>query len=82
MVRRLRLDEMEEGVPLEACRMSDTSLSMTEVTRRVAYTVAARFTMAELNRVRMRPTWGYISLVSMTILLMFSLFSMGLFLYY
>jgi hypothetical protein len=71
---------MEEGAPLEGCRMSDASLSMTEVTRRVAYTVAAGFTVAELNRVRMRPTRGYVSLVSMTILLMFFLFSTDLFL--
>jgi Tfp pilus assembly protein PilX len=31
-----------------------------------------------LNRVQMRPTQGYISLVSMIILLVISLFSMGL----
>jgi hypothetical protein len=82
MARRLRLDEMEEGAPLEGCRMSDASLSMTEVTRRVAYMVAVRFTVAKLNRVRMRPTRGYISLVSMTNILVFSLFSIGLFLCY
>jgi hypothetical protein len=75
MARWLRMDEMEEGAPLEGCRMSDASLSTTEVTRRVAYTVAAGFTVVELNRVRMCLTRGYISLVSMTILLMFSLFS-------
>jgi hypothetical protein len=62
--------------------MSDASLSMTEVSRRVAYTVAAGFTMAELNRVQMHPTWGYISLVSMINLLMFPMFSTGLFLHY
>jgi hypothetical protein len=56
MARWLRMDEMEEGAPLEGCRMSDASLSTTEVTRSVAYTVAAGFTMAELNRVQMRPT--------------------------
>jgi hypothetical protein len=77
----LCLDEMEEA-SLEGCRMSDASLSTTEVTRRVAYMLAAGFTVAELNQVRMHPTWGYISLVSMTNLLMFSLFSTGLFLCY
>jgi hypothetical protein len=80
MAQWLCLDEMEEGAPLEGCRMSDASLSTTEVTRRVAYTVAAGFTVVELNRVRMCLTRGYISLVSMTILLMFSLFSTSLFL--
>jgi hypothetical protein len=63
MVRRLRLDHME-GAPLEGCRMSDTSLTAVEVTRRVTYTVAAGFTMVDLNRVKMCPTRGYISLVS------------------
>jgi hypothetical protein len=63
MARWLRLDQMEEGVPLEGCQMSDASLSMTEVTRRVTYTVTTGFTMVELNWVRMRPTRGYISLV-------------------
>jgi hypothetical protein len=57
MGQRLCLDEME-GAPLEGCRMFDASLSMTEVTRRVTYMVAAGFTVAELNRVRMRPTRG------------------------
>jgi hypothetical protein len=82
MARRLRLDEMEEGVPLEGCQMSDASLSMTEVTKRVTYTVTTGFTVVELNRVWMRPTWGYISLVSMTTLPIFSLLPMGLFFCY
>jgi hypothetical protein len=47
---------MEEGAPLEGCRMSDTSLMAIEVTRRVTYTVSAGFTQADLNRVKMRPT--------------------------
>jgi hypothetical protein len=51
--------------------MFDASLLTAEVTRRVTYTVAAWFTVAELNWVRMRPTWGYISLVSMTTLPIF-----------
>jgi hypothetical protein len=59
---------MEEGAPLEGCQMSDTSLTMVEVTRRVTYMVAVGFTVADLNRVKMRPTQGYISLVSMTTL--------------
>jgi hypothetical protein len=66
MARRLRLDQMEEGAPLEGCQMSDTSLMVVEVTRRVTYTVATGFTVADLNRVKMRPTRGYISLVSAT----------------
>jgi hypothetical protein len=78
----LRLDEMEEGAPFRGCQMFDASLLTTKVTRRVAYTVAAGFTVAELNRVRMRPTRGYISLVSMTIILIFSLLPTGLFLCY
>jgi hypothetical protein len=55
MAWRLRLDEME-GAPLEGCRMSDASLTVIEVTRRVTYTVFAGFTLADLNRVKMRPT--------------------------
>jgi hypothetical protein len=47
---------MEEGALLEGCRMPDTSLTAVEVTRRVAYTVAAGFTVADLNRIKMRPT--------------------------
>jgi hypothetical protein len=82
MARWLRLDEMEERAPLEGCRMSNASLSMIEVSRRVAYMVAVGFIAAELNRVRMRPTRGYISLVSMTNLLMFSMLSIGPFLCY
>jgi hypothetical protein len=57
--------------------MSDASLTAIEVTRRVTYMVAAGFTVADLNWVPMRPTWGHISLVSMTILPIISLFSMG-----
>jgi hypothetical protein len=45
--------------------MSDASLMVVEVTRRVAYTVAAGFAVADLNKIKMRPTWGYISLVSL-----------------
>jgi hypothetical protein len=58
MARRLRLNQMEEGAPLEGCRMSDTSLTAIEVTRRVTYTVAAGFTVVDLNRVKMCPTRG------------------------
>jgi hypothetical protein len=68
---------MEEGAPLEGCRMSDTSLAVVEVTRRVTYMVAAWFTLADLNRVKMRPTRGYISLVSTVTLPIHSLFFMG-----
>jgi hypothetical protein len=82
MARRLCLDQMEEGAPLEGCRMSDASLTTTEVTRRVTYMVATGFTVADLNRVQMRPTQGYISLVSMTILPIISLFSIGLLICY
>jgi hypothetical protein len=73
---------MEEGALLEGCQMSDTSLTMIEVTRRVTYTVAARLTLVDLNRVKMCPTRGYISLVSMTPLHVLSLSSMGLLFYY
>jgi hypothetical protein len=82
MARRLRLDQMEEGAPLEGCQMSDTSLTAVEVTRRVAYMVAVGFTVVDLNRVKMRPTWRYISLVSATTLPVFFhfLFAIGFFL--
>jgi hypothetical protein len=69
---------MEEGAPLEGCRMSDASLTAVNVTRRVTYMVATGFTVADLNRVKMRPTWGYISLVSMTTLSIHFPSSMGL----
>jgi hypothetical protein len=69
---------MEEGAPLEGCRMSDTFLTVIEVTRRVTYMVAAWFTVVDLNRVRMRPTRRYISLVSMTILPVLFPYSMDL----
>jgi hypothetical protein len=69
---------MVEGVPLEGCRMSDTSLTVMEVTRRVTYTMTAGFAVADLNRVKMRPTRGYISLVSMTTLPVLFSSSMGL----
>jgi hypothetical protein len=82
MARRLRLDQMEEGAPLEGCQMSDTSLTAIEVTRRETYTVATGFTVADLNWVQMRPTQGYISLVCMTFLPIISLFSMGLLICY
>jgi hypothetical protein len=78
MARWLLLDQMEEGAPLEGCRMSDTSLMTVKVTRRVTYMVAAGFTMVDQNRVKMRPTRGYISLVSMTTLPLHFLSSMGL----
>jgi hypothetical protein len=71
MASQLRLDQMEEGAPLEGCQMSNTSLTAVEVTRRVAYTVAAWFTVEDLNRVKIRPTRGYISLVSVTTLPIF-----------
>jgi hypothetical protein len=59
---------MEEGAPLEGCQMFDASLTAIEVTRRVTYTVSTGFTLADLNQVKMRPTRGYISLVSTVIL--------------
>jgi hypothetical protein len=49
--------------------MSDASLTAIKVTRRVTYMVSARFTLVDLNQVKMRPTRGYISLVSTNILL-------------
>jgi hypothetical protein len=58
--------------------MSDTSLMAVEVTRRVTYTVATGFTMADLNRVKMHPTRGFISLVSLTTPRIHFLSSMGL----
>jgi hypothetical protein len=63
--------------------MSNASLTAVEVTRRVTYTVAVEFTVADLNLVKMRPTRGYVSLVSITtptILFRFP-FAIGFFLY-
>jgi hypothetical protein len=55
---------------------------MVKVTRRVTYMVATRFTLADLNRVKMRPTRGYISLVSIVTLPIYSLFFMDFLFYY
>jgi hypothetical protein len=73
---------MEEEAPLEGCRMSNTSLTVVKVTRRLTYMVAAGFTLVDLNRVMMHPTRGYISLVSTVTLPVHSLFFMGFLFFY
>jgi hypothetical protein len=62
--RRLWLDQMVLGSPLEGSQMSDATLSLDDIVRRVRDTVGPYFVVAGLDKVKMRPSRGYISLVS------------------
>jgi hypothetical protein len=61
--RRLRLDEMMPKASLEGSRMSHESLSLDEVARRVRWMVGS-FQQEDIDRVPMRPTQVFQSLVS------------------
>lgn len=67
MARRLRLDQMTPRAPMEGVRMSDATLTVDDVMRRVRDTVGEGFIVADLYKVKMRPSQGYISLVSRTV---------------
>jgi hypothetical protein len=60
--RRLRLDQMTPEANLEGTRMSHESLALEEVLRR-AHQMVGNFKVEEVNRVPMRPTEGFESVV-------------------
>ena len=64
MARRRRLFEMRPGEPVEATRMSSSALSDEEIHRRVGETVDVKLRGGNLTPFAMRPSWGFLSLVS------------------
>ena len=65
MARRRRLFEMRPGEPIEGIRMSATALSDDAVLRRVREAVDGKMKGGGLTHIVMRPSWGYLSLVSL-----------------
>ena len=68
MARRRCLFEMTPDEPIDGIRMSAVALSNEEILRRVRETVEGRLRSSGLTRFPMRPSWGYISLVSCPLL--------------
>ena len=68
MARRQRLYEMTPDEPIDGIRMSAVALSNEEILRRVRETVEGRLRSSGLTPFPMRPSWGYISLVSFSLL--------------
>ena len=64
MARRRRLFEMRPGQPIEGTRMSSSALSEEEILRRVGETVEAKLRGGNLTPIAMRPSRGFLSLVS------------------
>ena len=64
MARRWRLFEMKPGEPIEGTRMSSSALSDEEILRRVGETVEAKLRGGNLTPIVMRPSRGFLSLVS------------------
>jgi hypothetical protein len=64
MARRLQLDEMTPETNIEGSRMSSEILSADTILKRVRDTVEGVTDLGFLSRPPMRPTQGYISLVS------------------
>ena len=64
MARRRRLFEMRPGEPIEGTRMSSSALSEEEILHRVGETVEARLRGGNLTPIAMRPSRGFLSLVS------------------
>ena len=64
MARRWRLFEMKPGEPIEGTRMSSSALSDEEILRRVGETVEAKLRGGNLTPIAMRPSRGFLSLVS------------------
>ena len=64
MARRRRLFEMTPDEPIDGIRMSAAPLSDEEVLRRVNEAVEGRQKIGGLSPFPMRPTPGYLSLVS------------------
>ena len=64
LMARRRLFEMKPGEPIEGTRMSSSALSDEEILRRVGETVEAKLRGGNLTPIAMRPSWGFLSLVS------------------
>ena len=64
MARRWRLFEMRPSEPIEGIRMSAVALSDDAVLRRVREAVDGKMKSGGLTHIVMRPSWGYLSLVS------------------
>ena len=64
MARRQRLFEMTLDEPIDGVRLSAVALSDEEILRRVRETVEGRLRSSGLTLFPMRPSRGYISLVS------------------
>ena len=62
--RRRRLFEMKPGEPIEGIRMSSSALSDEEIVHRVGETVEAKLRGGNLTPIAMRPSRGFLSLVS------------------
>jgi hypothetical protein len=77
MQRWLRLDEMMSGVLLEGSRMSHETLPLNEVTRRVRWMVGS-FRQEDIDRVLMRLSQGFETLVSTILPVPRSPLSLGL----
>jgi hypothetical protein len=77
MQRRLRLDEMTSGIPLEGSQMSHETLPLDEVARRARWMVGS-FRQEDIDRVLMRPNQGFEPLVSIVLLVLRSPSSLGL----
>jgi len=65
MARRRRLFEMRPGEPIEGIRMSAAALSDDAVLRRVREAVDGKMKSGGLTHIVMRPSRGYLSLVSL-----------------
>ena len=65
MARRRRLFEMKPGEPIEGIRMSAAVLSDDAVLRRVREAVDGKMKSGGLTHIVMRPSRGYLSLVSL-----------------
>ena len=64
MARRRRLFEMKPGEPIEGIWMSSSTLSDEEILRRVGEMVEAKLRGNNLTPIAMRPSRGFLSLVS------------------
>ena len=80
MARQWRLFEMRPGEPNEGIRMSSSALFDEEILHRVGETVEAKLRGGNLTPITMRPSWGFLSLVSRTPLQPPSLLHFSLFL--
>ena len=64
MARRWRLFEMRPDEPIVGIQMSTSALSDEEILRRVRETMDAKLRSGGLTTLAMRPSWGFLSLVS------------------